>query len=923
MSQFDVFISYASADIVPCEVLENWLQASPRNRKIWRDRRGIPPGSPDYYRPISEGIAGSAAFLILLSPNWLRSRVAKRELSDALTAGKKVLAVVHPSIAREPITPEARQHKTELMQTLDASELTETLGRANWIWLVTQENSSPDFTPIEQALATDFPWAARHTVIVQRLDRWKAIGGTDALLRGMELADLISDAFAEAPGRLPVLTEEQRNFLLESHRHEALEREKVEALFWGAQSRASAFAARERGEAEPDLALLLAAEAVTTAPVPEARAALCSLLHRYAPLTALLHGHAEGRRVGGVAFSRDGRWLASTDQRIAIGDDRPAYLIIHDVATGQEVERIRSADSLGLVAWGQRWLAVASPASIGWVRWDDWKEKFRGNTSVDLSSNVTPDYLAFSHGGQEHEMLAWGTRSGDIGLVRVADHLSWQGRLNEGTSTSALEGLGWLPDGRLITLEAGRLIVRPVPDFHPAEQIASSAQVLSLVTAERQWIATAVQEGNSGFLIGEGTNVTAFVPSRWAGKLTALAGSLEAQLFLVSSSARRTGEPSVAVWSGGAITETLLQGQDEVVVSLSGDPERMLAASGEMMGRVWLWDRKRRSHLVSRLLTSITARTLATSHTGVIGVGDVEGRVRWFDPSLSMEMAAAALSFSPSRLFFVGGTDELLAWQDNGSLAHILSNGGVFEVTVPSALRLPTLVAAAASPTFAALLDDHNIVILELVSHGLTIRSTIHSQDRVLAIRLNDDSTRLFAVVERLGLDVISWRLDRPAEAASKILRIRSGQIPGAIAFLPGDRMVVADGFDLAVVSVQEPQPPLKISGHDESPRFIISSGEVIASVASWFVDLNVDQILLSTPEGAAIGPVTLPEHVHDAVVSCNGSAIVALGLSGHLWRVTLRNQDWVDAAHRLAGRDFTEGEQRRYGVKPWHHSNG
>jgi hypothetical protein len=89
MAEFDVFLSYASDDLRAAEELETWLQAPPRNRRVWRDRRGILPGAPAYYEPIVHGIRTSAVFLVLLSPRWLRSEVASRELSDAQTWARR------------------------------------------------------------------------------------------------------------------------------------------------------------------------------------------------------------------------------------------------------------------------------------------------------------------------------------------------------------------------------------------------------------------------------------------------------------------------------------------------------------------------------------------------------------------------------------------------------------------------------------------------------------------------------------------------------------------------------------------------------------------------------------------------------------------------------------------------------------------
>jgi hypothetical protein len=297
------------------------------------------------------------------------------------------------------------------------------------------------------------------------------------------------------PGSGTVLTAEQRAFLLESQRHEAAERERVEGLYWGAQARAAAFAARERSEAEPDAALLLAAEGASVATVPEARAILLSLLHQYATLTSAINGHGSARWVSGLAFSPDGRWLASIDRARALGDDRPAHLLVRDAETGKEWKRLEGDKPFSAVAWGQRWLAVASPSSIGWLRWDDWKEKFRGNTPTGLDGDVIPDYLAFSPPGAgfpQGELLAWGTQYGDIGLIRVGDHVKWQGRLSDKRSSNALTGLGWLTDGRLITAEFGRLLVRPVPELEPAHEISAPGQVFSLACDGERWVAVAL-----------------------------------------------------------------------------------------------------------------------------------------------------------------------------------------------------------------------------------------------------------------------------------------------------------------------------------------------------------------------------------------------------------------------------------------------
>lgn len=133
MSDPTLFFSYASADLREAENLEAWLQAPPRAYTVWRDRSGIPPGAPDYYAPILEGIRSSANFLVQLSPRWLRSRVSAQEIADAHALAKKLVPVVHPAIPRDPTTAEGRARKSELFEALagsSAKDLTDQLGLA-------------------------------------------------------------------------------------------------------------------------------------------------------------------------------------------------------------------------------------------------------------------------------------------------------------------------------------------------------------------------------------------------------------------------------------------------------------------------------------------------------------------------------------------------------------------------------------------------------------------------------------------------------------------------------------------------------------------------------------------------------------------------------------------------------------------------
>jgi WD40 repeat protein len=926
MAEFDLFLSYASADLAAAEAMEAWLQAPPRSRTIWRDRRGILPGAPDYYPPILAGISASAAFLLLLSPRWIRSTVAARELSDAQAAGKKLVVVLHPAIPRDPTTAEGRERKAELMQALQISGLAATLERPNWIWPIKDESADPDYTHVERALATDFVWAVRHAVIVQRLNRWKAVQDDTALLRGADLVELMADAFADVPGREPALTTEQRTFLLSSQRHEAAEQERVQGLYWGAQARAAAFAARERGEAEPDLALLLAAEGASVATVPEARAILLSLLHRHARLTRVIDGHGAGRCVSGVAFSRDGKWLASVDRERALGDDRRAHVLLHDVETGEERRRVGSDTPLSAVAWGEHWLAVASPGSIGWLRWDDWKERFRGNTPTTLDGDVVPDYLAFSPPGDarpQGEVLAWGTRWGDIGLIRVGDHVRSQKRLSDDGSNRALTGLGWLTDGRLMTAEGGRILVRPVPDLEPAQEIAAPGQVSSLASDGDCWVAACHRDGSAGLLVGRGSDVMAFLPaaSPDLGLTAALAGPSGHRWFVTGSSTRRSGAPAVALWRDDTARETLLQGEDEQLTQVAADLSGRFVAAGEMRGRVWLWDRNRRSHLLSTAFPALTVRCIAASRSGPTALATHDGRVLTFGPDFAGTPVGDVLApFVPRRLLFGDGGRTLLVTSEDGTFATVGADGQVRTLPWPPTLGAPLDVAVAAdAPVIAVLCSNNELVLLRLSESTLTPIRTIDAGTRVLGLALDRAGQRLYALVARLGLVVVSWLVDAMGEAPHDVLPLTNpGLPPVPMAFPDGDRVTIADGDDLVFVPRDAPEQATRHAGHDEPVTHLAAGGDLVASAACWYQDTAVDQLRLWTAGGQPLGPVTLPEHAADIALTPDGSAVLVLGHSGTLTRVTLRPEDWVDTARQIAGRSLSAEEARRYGVDAW-----
>ena len=175
-----------------------------------------------------------------------------------------------------------------------------------------------------------------------------------------------------------------------------------------------------------------------------------------------------------MAFSPDGRWLASIDTCSAVGDERQAGLLIHDAATGRQEKRVAGAQRLLGNRVGREVAGGGLSGFHRWLHWDEWKDRFRSNTPTPLEDQVAPDFLAFSSSGAhlpDGEKLAWATRIGEFGVINVGDHRQLRRRVTEDPSDRALTGLGWLADGSLITAEGGRLLVRPYPELRPAERL--------------------------------------------------------------------------------------------------------------------------------------------------------------------------------------------------------------------------------------------------------------------------------------------------------------------------------------------------------------------------------------------------------------------------------------------------------------------
>ena len=68
--QYDIFISYSSADVIQAEALENLLQA--KGLTVWRDKSELRPGDHVEFS-VPEALKKSATVAVLWSENSIKS----------------------------------------------------------------------------------------------------------------------------------------------------------------------------------------------------------------------------------------------------------------------------------------------------------------------------------------------------------------------------------------------------------------------------------------------------------------------------------------------------------------------------------------------------------------------------------------------------------------------------------------------------------------------------------------------------------------------------------------------------------------------------------------------------------------------------------------------------------------------------------
>lgn len=365
----DVFISYSRRDAAFVKRLTDGLTA--QGREAFIDVSGIRDGEV-FPAVLQAQIEAAPVFVFVISPDSARSEYCRRELDLAVAAGQRIVPVEHVPVASSALPEKLRER----------------------MWVPFGGDGEGDFerslARLGEALDHDAALDRAHTYwLVKALD-WSHAGEDHAfLLRGRELAD--AEAWlANAEGRDPGPTDVQRRLVARSGAFASRRLRALTAASLGVAviaivlvvvaviSRDQALNARQAARStslaeiaeseiqrDPELAVLLARQAVERSPTAVAELALRTalddspVLGHLNPTGAQACGAPEGLASHpNLAFSPDGRGLA---QASCDGTVR-----IVNPTDGAPLARRRAAATAPCVAFvsGRGRLAVCTPGGV-------------------------------------------------------------------------------------------------------------------------------------------------------------------------------------------------------------------------------------------------------------------------------------------------------------------------------------------------------------------------------------------------------------------------------------------------------------------------------------------------------------------------------------------------------------------------------
>ena len=188
-----VFISYSRKDAAFVRRLHDAL--GEQDHETWVDWEGIAP-TAEWMKEIVAAIDEATAFVFVMSPDSLASKVCLDELAHAVAQNKRLIPIVHRDI--------------------DVSSAGDSLAKLNWIFFREADDFSKALQTLVAAIDTDLEWVKAHTRLLVRAREWDAKGRDGSLaLRGKDL-QAAEQWLLNGPSKEPQPTELQTRYILQS-----------------------------------------------------------------------------------------------------------------------------------------------------------------------------------------------------------------------------------------------------------------------------------------------------------------------------------------------------------------------------------------------------------------------------------------------------------------------------------------------------------------------------------------------------------------------------------------------------------------------------------------------------------------------------------------------------------------------------------
>lgn len=342
------FVSYAREDWAFVRTLHAALEK--RQRDTWVDWEGIYP-SEEWMAKIRSAIDSAQAFVFVISPDSVASRVCGEEIEHAVKQNKRVI----PLLAKD----------------VDAASVHSSVSRLNWLRFLAADDFEKQVDALVEAMDMDLDWLHSHTRLLVRSEEWHARDQDGSLLlRGGDLRQAETWLLSADAALKRVPTQLQSQFIVASRRAETRRRnvQRVIAAVaivvltalsiysWFqktaaetqrnmAVSRQVAMRAAQIPEDDKIPRLLIGALAARYSHTAEADASLSRALALIEPISTVLWSRVRNQSMDCLAFHREGKYLAGSNTH---------GVTVWEVATGREQAFLSREHGASCVSFGPR-----------------------------------------------------------------------------------------------------------------------------------------------------------------------------------------------------------------------------------------------------------------------------------------------------------------------------------------------------------------------------------------------------------------------------------------------------------------------------------------------------------------------------------------------------------------------------------------